>query len=135
MLAPTNFRRQLKLLRKNLQRGQITNVDLAQWFQDRGFWVEDSGVLYITWILSREDIPGRVWSRIGRAAKKKGAFVKISDLMRVGSVWSKYKGLHEPPFVRVEKEIKTETIVRRWEEKRIVDLEGNVLNTSRIFIK
>ena len=130
-----NFRRELKILRKNLQRKSITDQGICEWFQDRGVLVEIDGLVLITWILNRKDIRGRVWARIGRAAKKKGAFVQIGDLMKVGSVWSKYKGLHEPPFVRVEKEIKTETIVRHWEEKRIVDLEGNVLNTSRSFIK
>ena len=134
MTKPTNFRRELKNLRKNLQRRKITDKEACEWFQNRGFWVEYNGLGYINWILLRDDIPGRVWSRIGRAAKKKGAFALIGELLFIGTRYSEYQGFHEPPFVKVEKEIKTRT--QSWEETRVVAMDGRVLSkTDNYFFK
>ena len=132
MTKPTNFRRELKILRKNLQRRKITDKEACEWFQERGLWVDWGATTYINSILARPDIPGRVWARIGRAAKKKEAFIQPFDILKVGQGYYRYKGWNEPPFVRVKVEIKSHT--HTWTEETITDLKGKVVYTTKIGI-
>ena len=117
-----NFRRELKHLRKDIQRGKIDNQDVLEWFQSRGFFISGCGLGKINLILAT-NIPSRIWARIGRAAKKKGSFSLIERMLYANS--SEKKDFHEPPFVTIKKEIKSRT--QYWEEIQVVDSDGRVI--------
>ena len=78
----SNFRQKLKNLLKDYQRGKVTNMDIDQWFMDRGIWPLQSRrkFLSIVYILNSA-VPSRILSRLGKAALKKNSFVKLHDLV------------------------------------------------------
>jgi len=126
-----NFRRGLKNLRKNLQRGQINKEDIGKWFEDRGIWIGQFPTDYfLREFLQRTDIPGRILSRIGNAAKKRGMLVSANDLLRVGQTFSDFKRFNGPPFFRIEREEKE--IVKKYIEIRRVTADGHILEVYKI---
>ena len=75
-----NIRREFKHLWKNWKRGQINSDYIHNWLRERGLWGD---LNWINLILLKTNIPSRVISRVGKAAKKRGGYVKLSDLYYV----------------------------------------------------
>jgi len=76
---PPNFRRDVKHLWKNYQKGKVSLSEIRDWFEERGI------ICPFTWVkdILESNIPSRIFSRLGRAALKKGQLVQIYDIVTV----------------------------------------------------
>jgi hypothetical protein len=101
-----NFRTKVKYLLKDYQRGKISAKGIEQWFRSFGL----DGHLYCVYdILRFYHGPSRIFTRLGKAALKKNALVRVRDITRKGGSY------HEIPFYRhvleTHVEIKKITVV------------------------
>lgn len=103
-----NIRTEFKLLIKDRQREKIDNDFIVNWLAARGFWGDWNWVDLIL----KTNISARVIHRLGRAAKKKNAYIRLSDLYWVRfkktrpmgysctALSSDVKDYHQIPFVK-----------------------------------
>lgn len=131
-----NFRSYVKYLIKNLQRGEIVPEEVHQWLLGRGIWVNKIDFnskwpwecLEVLNSVLRDNTSGRIWSRLGNAAKKQGKFIRLHDIISV-SVWknvpaqlmnkAKYQNYHTIPFLGYGEVQVT--------KKGLVDPDGNLV--------
>ncbi len=132
-----NFRRDVKNLWKNYQKGEISAAGIQDWFEERGL----IGNGYSIKNILQSKVPSKIFSRLGRAALKKGKMVKIYDILQVeflkerepirnhrvklyGESYKKYFQFHTLPFYTPAlREITFRTIEKGW-----VNDEENFIN-------
>jgi hypothetical protein len=130
-----NIRTEFKYLLKDMQRGKINWAEITEKLKSYGFCQDFIGIDQIL----RTKIPARVLSRIGRAAKRAGGYVRLSDFyytwgkkngktfFRYGSAASDY---HLIEFVKIKRYTVTKTTVEVADYICETNLEGTQVGFS-----
>ena len=117
-----NFRTKVKHLLKDYQRNIIKPKDIEKWFRSFGLEGNSGDV----WSILKSRVPSRIFLRLGKAALKKNAWVKIWDIVNKSGEY------HKIPFYRYQIQTHIEVVETTNISRVEVDLNGNV--KSRSFI-
>jgi hypothetical protein len=124
-----NIRTEFKYLVKDLQRGKITYVEIGEKLMKYGLYQDFYGVFE----LLETDIKPRVLIRLGRAAKKRGAYVRVSDLYLTWSRINKkdefsltrgYENYHLIPFLKLKRYTEVKTMLVTTDYFQFENLDG-----------
>lgn len=131
-----NIRTEFKYLLKDMQRGKINWAEITEKLKSYGFHQDFIGIDQIL----RTKIPARVLSRIGRAAKKAGGYVRLSDFYftwwkKNGKIGYRYDSAandyHLIQFCKIKQYTVTRTEVRTSDHICETNLEGTQIGFSR----
>lgn len=87
---PPNFRTYVKQVHKNYQKGHLTSQAITEWFESQGIRATVKDIPLIL----RSQVESRIFHRLGQAAKKKGLFVWVRDIVSVPSL-KEWGGVHQ----------------------------------------
>lgn len=124
-----NIRTEFKYLAKDLQRGKITYAEIGEKLMKYGLYQDFYGIFE----LLKTDIKPRVLTRLGRAAKKRGAYIRISDLCLTWNRIKKkdefsltrgYENYHLIPFLKLKKYTEIKTMLVTTDYFQFENLDG-----------